>query len=261
MNQEALGAGGLILSRILESRLGEPARPTMRQLFQKNEDAYRKALQSGRITDLFMLSADDQDLAGGAAVLQRHGSPEARSLFASLIESHEINRISPADYDNARRRERLMKTRLSTDYTQAARTAITPPRVLLKFGAYHIYRGVNPVRGTGIGNYVAEFADGQRAQSLHIRLIAVKGSQPIHPRVGQPAQLRSFNVEDDPRSHYLQPMLSNRLQSDWTVFDLRPLRRDFNALLGATNPDLATLVFGVDILVMVPEGTPSTEIH
>ena len=56
-------------------------------------------------------------------------------------------------------------------------------------------------------------------------------------------------------------MLSNRLQSDWTVFDLRPLRRDFNALLGATNPDLATLVFGVDILVMVPEGTPSTEIH
>jgi hypothetical protein len=154
-----------------------------------------------------------------------------------------------------------MKTRLAADYSRAASSAATPPRVLLKFGAFHVYRGLNPVRGNGIGNYVAAFAEGQGAQSLHIRLMAVKGSQPIHPRVGQPAQLRPFNVEDDPRSHYLQPMLSNRLQSDWTLFDLRPLRHDFHALLGATNPDLATLVFGIDILVMVPEGTPSTEIH
>ena len=45
------------------------------------------------------------------------------------------------------------------------------------------------------------------------------------------------------------------------MFDLRPLLQDFNALAGAINPDLATLVFGIDILVMVPEGTPSTEIR
>ena len=261
LSQEGLGAGGLILSRILESPLGEASRSAMRQLFQKNEDAYRKALESGRIADLFMLSADDQDLARGAAVLQRDGNPEAQSLFASLIESHEINRTSPADYDNARRRERLMKTRLAAHYARAARTAATPPRVLLKFGALHVYRGLNPVRGKGIGNYVAEFAEGQGAQSLHIRVLAVKGSQPIYPRVGQPAQLRPFNLEDDPRSHYLQPILSNRLQSDWTLFDLRPVRRDFNALKGATNPDLATLIFGIDLLVIVPEGTPATKIR
>jgi hypothetical protein len=261
LNQEALGAGGLILSRILESRLGEAARPVMQQLFHKNEDASREALQSGKIEDLFMLSADDQDLARGAAVLARDGSPEARSLFASLIESHEINRISPADYDNARRRERLMKTRLAGAYARAAKTAATPPRVLLKFGAYHIYRGLNPVGGRGVGNYVAEFAEGQGAQSLHIRLLPVKRSQPIHPRMGQPAQLRPFNIEDDPRAQYLRPMLSNRLPSEWTMFDLRPLRRDFNALLGTTNPDLSTLVFGLDILLIVPEGTPSAKIQ
>jgi len=260
VNQEGVGAGGLILSRILESRLGKTARPAMRELFQKNEDANRKALESGRIADLFLLSADDQDLARGAAALQRDGSPEARSLFASLIESHGINRISPADSDNARRRERLMKRRLASEYARAARSAATPP-VLLKFGAFHVYRGLNPVRGHGIGNYVAEFAEGQGAQSLHIRLVAVKGSRPIHPRVGQPAELRPFNIGNDPRSQYLQPILSTRLQSDWTLFDLRPLRHDFNALAGATNPDLATLVFGLDMLVVVPEGTPSREIH
>jgi hypothetical protein len=261
LNQEALGAAGLILSRILETGLGASARPAMRQLLQKNDDAYRKALQSGSLADLFMLSADNQDLARGAAVLHRDGSPEAQSLFASLIESHQINRVSPADYDNARRRERVMTTRFEAEYTQAAKASARPPRVLLKFGAYHIYRGLNPVQGRGIGNFVAEFADQQGAQSLHIRLMAVKRSQPIYPNVGQPAHLRPFNLEDDPRSQYLQPMLSNRLQSEWTLFDLRPLRRDFDTLVGSTNPALATLVFGIDMLVMVPEGTPSTGIN
>jgi len=91
--------------------------------------------------------------------------------------------------------------------------------------------------------------------------MAVKGSQPIHPGVGQPAQLRPFNHRDEPRSRYLQSMFSNLLPSDWTMFDLRPLRQDLNAPGAAMNPDLATLVFGYDILVMVPEGTPSTEIR
>ena len=84
------------------------------------------------------------------------------------------------------------------------------------------------MHGSGIGNYVAEFAEGQGAQSLHVYLMPLKGSQPIHPRVGQPAQQRPFNHEDEPRSRYLQSMFSNLLRSDWTMFDLRPLRRDLN---------------------------------
>jgi len=71
-----------------------------------------------------------------------------------------------------------------------------------------------------------------------------------------------IDTDDASRWRYLQPLLSNLLlPSDWTLFDLRPLRKDFTALVGPANPDLATLVFGVDILVIAPEGTPSREIH
>jgi len=124
----------------------------------------------------------------------------------------------------------------------------------------HVYRGLNPVHGSGIGNYVSEWAEGQGAQSLHIYLLPVKGSQPIHPRVRQPAELRPFNLAEQPGFRYLQPIFSNLLGSDWTMFDLRPLRQDVNAPGGAINPDLATLVFGFDILVVVPDSTPVTEI-
>jgi hypothetical protein len=261
LNQEGFGASRLILSRVLASRVGRESLPAMQQLLQKNDDAYRKALQSGSIFDLFMIAADDKELAGGAALLQKDGSPEARSLFASLVEGHEINRTSPAEYGNARRRERLMKTVFAANYARAASSSAALPKVLLKFGGYHVYRGLNPVHGSGIGNYVAEFAEGQGAQSLHIRLMAVKGSFPIYPRLGQPAQLHPFNYADQPGSRYLQPIFSNLLPSDWTMFDLRPLRQDLNAPGGAINPDLATLVFGYDILVIVPEGTPSREIR
>jgi hypothetical protein len=191
LNQENYGAAGLVLSRVLASRVGKEARSAMQQLLQKNEDAYRKALQSGSIFDLFMIAADDKELAGGAALLQKDGNPEARSLFASLVEGHEINRRPPAEYGNARRRERLMKRLFAANYARAASTSAAPPKVLLKFGAYHVYRGLNPVHGSGIGNYVGEFAEGQGAQSLHIYLLAVKGSQPIHPRVGLRSCVRS----------------------------------------------------------------------
>ena len=60
----------------------------MQQLLQKNDEAYRQAVQSGRIFDLFMIAADDKELADGAALLRKDGSPEARSLFGSLVESH-----------------------------------------------------------------------------------------------------------------------------------------------------------------------------
>ena len=92
LNQEAPGAAGLILSRVLASRVGKDARPAMQQLLQKNDEAYRKAVQSGRIFDLFMIAADDKELAGGAALLLKDGSLEARTLFGSLVESHERQR-------------------------------------------------------------------------------------------------------------------------------------------------------------------------
>ena len=209
MNQEGLGAGGVILSRVLATHLGSQAHTAMQRLLRKNEEGYRKALQSDSIFDFFMIAADDKELADGAALLQSDGSPDARTLFASLVESHEINRAPPAAYPNARRRERLMKTLFAANYARAERAAAGPPKVLLKFGAFHVHRGLNPVHGSGIGNYVAEFAEAHGVQSLHIYLMPVKGSQPIWPRVSQPAQLRSFSHVDEARYRYLQPVFAN----------------------------------------------------
>jgi hypothetical protein len=263
LNQENLGAAGLVLSRVLARSAGSDSRSAVQRLLQKNDAAYRKALQSGSIFDLFMIAAEDKELADTAAVVAKDGGREAQSLFASLIESHEINRTPPVQYDNVRRRERLMKTRFSANYTRAEKTEAAPPKVLLKFGAFHGYRGLNPAHGSGIGNYVGELAESLGAQSLHIYVLPVKGRQPIYPRVGQPAQLAAFNFADQAGWRYLQPIFGNLLQQGWTLFDLRALRHDVAGPPGARvaiDPDLTALIFGYDILIVVPEGTPDTQL-
>jgi hypothetical protein len=147
-----------------------------------------------------------------------------------LQESHDTHTVMPRPED-IRRREALMKTRFAGEYARMAADG-GDPRVLLKFGAFHIYRAINPAGGHGIGNYVAEFAARQKTRSLHIRLMAAS--------------------EKDPRSRYLLAFLKNQLPADWTLFDLRALRPNFNTLVSKESTELATLVFGIDLLVLVP---------
>ena len=104
--------------------------------------------------------------------------------------------------------------------------------VLMNVNALQVYRGVNPAGARGTGSDIAIRAERQGLQSLHIRVIEDDGSQA-------------------PRA--LQLFLDRRLESKWTLFDLRPLRQNFNVLAGRGNQDLATLVFGIDLLVVVAE--------
>lgn len=261
LNQEAPGAGSFILSRIAEGELGSQSRAAIQRLLRKSHDGDRKSLRTDTDDDLFMLSADEADLANAAAVLRKDGSAEARALFASLVESHEINRLSPAVPEHARHRERVMKREFMLDYARAERQAGAPPKVMLKLGAFHVYRGVNPVGGTGIGAYIAELADQRRAQSLHIRVLPVNGVATMRSSVDQPAQVRPFDLTNDRSAAYLRPVLGHLLQTDWTLFDLRPLRPGVTRSAEAADPQWATLVSGIDILVMLPGATPSSAIR
>ncbi|HJU42562.1 MAG TPA: hypothetical protein VJ691_07085 [Vicinamibacterales bacterium] len=144
------------------------------------------------------------------------------------LNEEEAHRTPPS-VELIRQREQLMKTRFASEYAQLAGSGASPA-ILLKFGAFHVYRAVNPAGGFGIGNYVAGFAEKIGARSLHIQMVDTKAS---------------------PSTRHLQSIVSYRLPADWTLFDLRPLRRDFNTLAGRHNTDLATLVFGIDMLVVV----------
>ena len=260
LNQEALGASPFIFQRILDTHPGPAAASAMQQLLRQNVAAYTRALHTGSIDDLFMISANDQELARDAQLLQQE-SQGAQSLFASFIESHQINRVSPADPANAARRSQLMIRLFTADYSAATRAG-SAPKVLFRFGALHIYRGLNPVHGRGIGSYIAGFAAQQHTQSLHIFLVAVEGSAPPFHRIGQPQPPpETIDIRNDPLFYpSLEPFVNHLYPTGYTVFDLRPLRADLGHQ-PHINPAVANLISGIDLLVLIPKATPTTELH
>jgi hypothetical protein len=132
----------------------------------------------------------------------------------------------------------------------------------MKFGGEHTYKGYNPLRNNDLGNLVTELADSGGSQSVHILVLGVKGSQLRFAGIGRPFQPASFNLAEDKDSDFLflKPMFDHLESDAWTMFDLRGLRKGFPSF-GPADRELERLIFGNDLLVLIPNTTPSKQIH
>jgi len=264
LDQELMGSSGYILTKILEQRPGPEATQAVKDLLQKNQEAQVTAMKSGNPGELFMLKASDEDLNRVSSLLKKQGNAPAQSLFAGLIESREIyqKNMTGAYLDSNRQRALLMKHNFLADYQQAAKAETGAPKVLFKFGGFHMFKGFNLLHNNDMGNFVMELADGTGTKSLHILIIGVKGSQLHFAGVGKPAQPSPLNLAEDKDSDFLflKPMFDNMVADSDTVFDLRGLRKDFKSL-GPVSTDMERMIYGYDFLVLVPSPTPSKEIQ
>ncbi len=138
-----------------------------------------------------------------------------------------------------------------------------PPPTLFKFGALHVMKGLNTLNSREIGNYIAEVADGLGTPSLHILIMAVKGNQRRFAGVGKPFITAPVDqigpgVSDFP---YAKPVFERALaEQGWSLFDFREMRRWANRQADL-DPRLLRLIFGFDLAILIPEGTPSDEIR
>jgi hypothetical protein len=263
LDQELMGSSGLILTRILETHPGAPAAEQARRLLQKNDEAHATAAKSGSPGDIFMMTASDDDLDQLRDLLRKEGNARSQSLIDALIKSRDIyqKNMNGSGYDSNRERALLMKSNFMNDYQQTTQADGITPKVLLKFGAWHMYKGINPLRNNDMGNFVAELADGQGSVSLHIIILGVKGSQLRFAGIGRTSQPADFNLADDKDSDFLflKPMFDNLESEGWTMFDLRSMRKGFRSL-EPVDKEMERLIFGYDLMVLIPNATPSRPI-
>jgi hypothetical protein len=264
LDQELMGSSGLILTRILETHPGKQATEQAERLLQKNDEAHAAAVKTGSPGDIFMMTASDDDLNRLRDLLRKEGIATSQALVDALIKSRDIyqKNMTGAGDDSNRERALLMKSNFARDYKQAAQAEGAPPKVLLKFGAWHMYKGINPLRNNDVGNFVTELADGQGANSLHIIIMGVKGSQLRFAGIGRPYQPADFNLAEDKDSDFLflQPMFANLEREGWTMFDLRGLRKGFHSL-EPVDKEMERIIFGYDLMVLIPNATPSKQIQ
>lgn len=190
--------------------------------------------------------------------LTKTESPAAQQLAQDYAASYRIY-LSGSHQD----RVNLMKRNLLQElrpYQTAAGLAV--PKMLFKFGAFHLARGASPI-GFGefydLGNLMQNVADIQQQKSLHILIVGKQGAKV--DGVG-------ILLQNHPPTTYTEASYDEELPIKaftdglsgpaWGVFDLRPLRK----ALAQEKPQLPgrkleRIITGYDYLVVVPETTAS----
>ncbi len=256
LDQELMGATALVLRNILATRPGPAARMAIERLASDAAAARAEAAKTGDYGKLFLLSAPPEALGAARAALARDASPAAQAMFADLLESRAIyqGQSSATPWLSNRQRARLMKARFTQRLTAAVTRDRALPKVLLKAGAWHLYRGANPLRSSEIGALVSELAEGHQVAAVNIAVLGVRGQQLQVTGVGRPPAAAALDLAQgkDTSFRFLAPLFAAQVAASWTLFDLRALRPSFQKY-GKLDPELERLIFGYDFVVLIPD--------
>jgi hypothetical protein len=264
VDQEFMGATGFLADKILATKLGPDAKAAMETLLKENSDARTNAAKSGNPGELCMMAAKQEELDHVRDVLKKQGNPEAQKLFDALLVSREIyaKNLSGDYYNSNRQRALLMKKNFSARFAAATQDDSVLPKVFFKFGAYHMYRGINPLHSSELGNLIAEAAEANQVKSVHILIAGVKGEQLHFAGIGKPPEAAPVDLAGDKDSPFLsfKPLFDAQVENSWTLYDLRALRDGFSKY-GKVDPELERLIFGYDFVVFIPDPKASHPIE
>ena len=258
LDQEFLGSPTFILQQILETQPGPQAETIARKIQAQCSADTQKSIASGSWKDACMLRLSPIDLANLQSAAQRTENLRAQELTAALIKTQHIYSLHENGhrYEANRERALLLKHNFLAYYQQLLKTSGRAPRVLLKFGANHLFKGFDETNLSDLGNFVTEFADGLGSSSLHIEVLGIRGEDEAEFGPGQPDRA----VAKDVAPGSLAPLYAEAYPKGWTIFDLRPLRNNF-ANFGRVDRDLERLIFGYDMLVLIPDVTAQIVIN
>lgn len=179
-----------------------------------------------------------------AQIYQPKRGSEAEFLITQLLLSARVyqNFINgtqgklPGFFENGREREENMKDLFMLNYRRAQSAGDRLPKVLLKFGHWHLYRGLYRANVTTLGNFVSEFARSNGMQSFQLATFVNN----------RPGGFRAL-----PDDSWLKPLADAAPKDQWVVIDLRPLR-DYTRVNGfQINPDLKQLILTFDAALMI----------
>ena len=142
-------------------------------------------------------------------------------------------------YDSNLEREEHLKERFMTEYKAAQKSGDRLPKVVLKLGHWHVYRGKYRGNVYTFGNFLSEFAisNGKQAFILSTTLL------------GDPDEWRNSK---GPWVDVVNP-------DKWTIIDFRPLRKYAHAKrIEDLSEGIKNLLFRVDAILIIGNSRPGT---
>jgi hypothetical protein len=259
LDQEFEGAAPVLLKLMEEQPNGSASAGAIRAALAKDRQDEAKARLTGDFNQLFLPHASDNDIAELESAIQKDGTSATQSILRELVESRRIYRLYLTGFwsDNNSERASLLKQNFLKNYRALQREKPTP-RILLKFGDNHMWKGFNDTHDLNLGNFVAELASVEHSRSLHIRVLALRGKVGSLGGYAKPLHEEPFVLSEVPEYAWIKPLLetlpTNPAAEGAVVLDLRKLR--FRNI--PLPEEWQHVVYGYDLLVILPEFTPST---
>ncbi|WP_150127963.1 hypothetical protein [Janthinobacterium psychrotolerans] len=255
IDQEFIGTARYLIAQMLAQPVNPAARAKLEALRQLDAVASHKAAASGNPLEYLMLSASDEELVSLRPLLAGPNEQTALGLLDALLASRAIYQKSASKVPGDRGLSNAMRLALLKQ-TLASRLGVQEQKLLVKVGANHAYKGINPLNNRDVGNFLAERAEGQGRSSLHLIVLAAKGTQLRFAGAGKPHQPAPIEL-DSPASKLLAS--AGATDGSWSLFDLRSLRPGLRKL-AAGDSDVFNLINGYDFALIIPEGSASAQL-
>lgn len=202
--------------------------------------------------------SDGADLAQRLEALRAAFAPRPGSRPAFLLQALQRSNEIYGYYHRAREgetvglynntvREAYMKQRFVEEYRLAEAVESRLPKVLLKYGAWHLFHGRGPGNAYTLGNFTHEFALANRMHALGIFTLPYENADELAQWPG-----------------WIEPFVRDAPAAGWDLIALAPLRvhahaRKFDGEFAAEHRDmLYRLVFGFEYLLRMPASGPAS---
>jgi hypothetical protein len=232
------------------------AAKALEQLQQAADAAYATYLETRGAQFLFTFSGDPSLVRAVKEAWPDHNDEAAR-ILDTLEETLEINRlwVNGEGWASNRRRATLMRTNFLTHWASAS--ARKAPKLMIKLGASHLVRGRNMTETFDLGTLLPELAEIEGAHAFSIFVVPGKGAMTA---VLNPA---TWSYEPAPGKdsydHGVETLIAASYPDAFTLIDLRPLRAMVGSRIAPDNVDLARIVHGFDMMLVMTGGAASAQ--
>lgn len=262
IDQEFIAAGAVHLERLVELAPDAAARALAERHLAFARQDMSRMMETKRADATFVASAPAELFAELRSVFAAAG-PEAARIIDELARSAEIYRMNSdgRGWQSNFPRARLAKEHFRAYYDRALAAHGTPPRAVIKYGAMHLRRGRSPLGVHDIGNLASELAEFNGLRSFHLLVLCARGTVNAYHPFGDPPEDRRkpyAAAASFARMLDLQPLLAAADPAEWTLLDLRPVRRFLFRRYQDLDPGLKESIWGFDAVLVIPEGRAAT---
>jgi hypothetical protein len=233
----------------------DEARRVVAEVRQQGDDGLTQVVETGNPGMLLLWSAPDEPFDRLRTALDPAPGSRADRVIETMRETAFINRLfmDGRNWESNHVRSTWIKKSTARHLDAARAAGESEPRVMVKLGANHTYRGLNQTRQYDVGAMLAQVAEAEGSRSFHLLVV---GGPDTRASQFNPVAL---NYETAPVGmlSVVLPTQNLVLPDAWTLFDFRPLRAAIHNRQVDVTQEMFDLAFNFDALLVMTGSTPA----